>query len=114
MAIFSTDALRKLIADGDTEKFYESREWKELAREIRREFHGECVFCRRQHKLSRAVLVHHVKPVRIAPELAYSRTYTDADGEHLQLVPLCFDCHERVHGRGRYAAAKGYQNEEKW
>ena len=114
MRRFSAEEIEKLISAGEIGRFYKSRAWQELSREVIAENHGECAVCRAAHKLTKAVLVHHVKPLREYPGLAYSRTYTDADGGHMQLMPLCFDCHERIHGRGRYAKPRGYTNEEKW
>lgn len=114
MKRFSAEELKILISSGRLERFYRSRGWQELSREVIADLHGECVLCRKAHKLTKAVLVHHVKPLREYPNLAYSRTYTDDDGEHIQLMPLCFDCHERIHGRGKYSGPRGYTNEEKW
>lgn len=114
MSVFSIQDLKKLILEGKVSKFYESRQWKQLSRQVIAEYHGECFLCRQQKKLTRAVLVHHVRPLREYPELAYSRTYRDKGGEYIQLMPLCFECHERIHRRGAYAKLAGYQNEEKW
>lgn len=114
MSVFSVQDLRNLISEGKVSKFYESRQWKQLSRQVIAEYHGECFLCRQQKKLTKAVLVHHVRPLREYPELAYSRTYQDKGGEYIQLMPLCFDCHERIHRRGAYAKPAGYQNEEKW
>jgi len=111
---FSTEEIRNLIAAGEPERFYKSRYWRELSRQIIAENHNECYMCREAHKVARAVLVHHVKPLRDHPELAYSKTYTDSDGEHVQLMPLCFNCHEKIHERGAYSKPSGYQNIEKW
>lgn len=114
MHTFSTAEIQDLIFQGEISKFYKSKAWQRLARRVIADHHGECFLCREKKKLTRAVLVHHVRPVKQFPELAYSRTYLDTDGEHIQLMPLCFDCHERIHGRGRYAKPRGYENEEKW
>lgn len=113
--MYTTEQIRALIAAGCIEAFYNERYWRRLSRKIIREYHGECQMCKAAHRLTRATLVHHVMHLREHPELAYSRTYTDDAGkEHIQLMPLCHDCHERSHGRGIYAKAAGYTNEEKW
>lgn len=114
MGDFSVDYLKILISSGQTSKFYKSKAWQKLSRQVIKENHGECFLCRQRKKLNKAVLVHHVRPLKQHPELAYSRTYTDSDGEHIQLMPLCWDCHERIHERGIYTAPKGYTNGEKW
>lgn len=103
--MFTTDEIRVLIAEGRTAEFYNSKGWRRLSRKIIRAAHGECRMCKAEHKLSRATLVHHIKHLREHPELAYTES---------NLMPLCHDCHERIHRRGIYAGAKGYTNEEKW
>lgn len=78
------------------------------------ENHKECYQCRLQGKYTRAKLAHHVKPLKDYPELAYCRVYSDEEGEHIQLMPLCHNCHEKIHERGAYFQQKGFKNEEKW
>lgn len=112
--MYTSDQIRTLIANGCIEDFYKDWSWRKLALQIIREHHKECAKCREAHRLTRATLVHHVKPLKQYPELAYSRTYKDADGEHMQLMPLCHDCHECIHERGIYAKPHGFVNEEKW
>ena len=113
--VLSIEKIRELIASGDMFAFYNDRYWRKLSKKIIREHHKECLMCKAEHRLTRATLVHHVMHLREHPELAYSRTYTDADGKgHIQLMPLCHDCHERIHNRGIYAKRSGYTNEEKW
>ena len=112
--MFTTDEIRVLIAEDRLEEFYKDWYWRTEALKIIKEFHNECQLCKAEHKLTRATLVHHVKHLRDHPELAYSRTYTDNAGEHIQLLPLCHDCHERIHGRGVYSKRHGFVNEEKW
>jgi len=93
------------------ENFYKSRKWRNLALSVIKEHHGECYICRQNGKYSKAVLVHHVRPLKEFPNLAYSRT--DELG-NIQLMPLCFDCHERLHQRGKYRNTESYTNSEKW
>lgn len=113
--MYTTEQIRALIAAGCIEAFYNDRYWRRLSREIIDEHHGECMMCREAKRLTPASLVHHVRELKQYPELAYSRTYTDDAGdEHMQLMPLCHDCHERIHKRGIYANRTGYTNEEKW
>ena len=103
--MLTTDEIRSLIEADRTDVFYNSKPWRRLSRRIIRAAHGECQLCKELHKLSRATLVHHVKHLREHPELAY---------EPSNLMPLCHDCHERIHGRGIYQKPKGFTNEEKW
>ena len=113
--MLTTSEIRHLIETDNVSVFYNDKYWRRLSHDIIKEHHNECWICKHKGMRSQAVLTHHVMRLRKHPELAYSRTYTDADGkEHMQLMPLCFDCHEREHGRGIYAPRKGYTNEEKW
>lgn len=114
ICVYTTDQIRELIASGRAEDFYKDWYWRTLALKIIREHHNECLLCKAERRLTRAKLVHHVKHLKQHPELAYSRTYKDADGEHIQLMPLCRDCHERIHERGIYAKPRSFVNEEKW
>lgn len=113
--MYTPDQIRQLIAAGCVEEFYNDRYWRRLSKEIIKENHGECLMCKAEHRLTAATLVHHVRHLKDYPELAYSRTYTDDNGEEqMQLMPLCHECHERVHERGLYARHTGYTNEERW
>ena len=103
--MLTTDEIRSLIEADRTDVFYNSKPWRRLSRRIIRKARGECQLCRAEHRLTRAVLVHHVKSLREHPELAY---------EPSNLMPLCHDCHERMHKRGLYAERIGFINEERW
>lgn len=103
--MFTVDQIRAMIAAGDVSAFYNSKHWRRLSHRIIKAHHGECQLCKAEHRLTRATLVHHVKHLRDHPELAYDRD---------NLMPLCHDCHERIHERGIYAQPTGYTNEEKW
>lgn len=102
---YTAAELRGLIRAGRVSEFYNSWEWRRLSKEVIAAGHNECAECSKAGRYSPAVLVHHVRHLKDAPELAYDRG---------NLIPLCFDCHERIHGRGIYAERKGYRNEEKW
>lgn len=113
--MFTADQIRALIASGAVEEFYNDRSWRRLSKEIIDEHHGECLMCKAANRLTPATLVHHVQHLKDQPGLAYSRTYTAEDGtEQMQLMPLCHDCHDKIHQRGIYSERKGFTNEEKW
>lgn len=112
--MYTTEQIKALIAAGQTAEFYNDKFWRRLSKKIIKEHHGECQLCRAEHRLTAATLVHHVMHLKDRPDLAYSRTYSDETGEHIQLMPLCHDCHERIHGRGVYAVYPGYTNDERW
>lgn len=106
--------IRQLIKDDKMYTFYHSKEWKALRGEILSDNHYECRWCKDESKLSIAETVHHIKEVKQYPWLALSRTYTDADGEHEQLVPLCHDCHDKAHNRFSGQKRKRRINAERW
>ena len=102
---YTAEQIKDLIDNNALEKFYGSWDWRlESIKKIRSEHH-ECVMCKREHRLVRATLVHHIVPLKEAPELAYTWD---------NLMPLCHDCHERIHKRGAYSEPKGFQNPERW
>ncbi|MCM1334280.1 MAG: hypothetical protein NC237_04430 [Eubacterium sp.] len=86
------------------------------------EQHGECQFCAMRGRYARAELVHHVKPLKRFPSLAYAKTYVDQYGRsHRQLVALCRACHEEAHGRAPGSSGarvsderRGFRNDERW
>lgn len=112
--MYTPQQIRALIARGRLHEFYNDRYWRRLSHQIIAEHDHDCMLCRQQGHAGTAVLTHHVRHLKDFPELAYSRTYRDAQGDHIQLMPLCYDCHERIHKRGIYAEPKGYTNEELW
>lgn len=111
---YTAEQIAELIKTNQTHKFYNSREWRKLSHTIKSEYHNECYFCRLKGRYSHSRIVHHVRHLKEFPELAYSRTYTDADGdEHLQLIPVCHSCHEEQHRKDNITQ-KRYSNIEKW
>ena len=103
--MYTESQIRVLIAADNLTEFYNDKYWRRLSHKIIAEAHHECQMCKQEHKLTPATLVHHVKHLRAHPELAYARE---------NLMPLCHDCHERIHERGIYAKPKGFTNDEKW
>ena len=94
--------------------FYKSKEWKAMKAEVMKEHHGECAMCREHGKITRAETVHHVQFVKKYPWLALSKEYTYKGIKHKNLIPLCHDCHDKVHGRMKYKSKKKPLTEEKW
>lgn len=115
--MFTVQQIKHMINTDSLHAFYNSRSWRRLSHEIMRTQHNECQACKERGKYSRAVVVHHVNYIRKRPDLAYSRTYVDCEGnEHKQLIALCHDCHEKIHERGAYKKINKnkFVNEEKW
>lgn len=109
--------IRELIQDDKVQLFYQTKEWKELRQEVLFENHYECQHCKAKGKYTRADCVHHVNEVKVRPDLALSKYYTDHEGnEHKQLIPLCNECHNIVHDRlgHRERESKKFTNVERW
>lgn len=105
--------IRTLISEGKLYKFYKCPAWLELRDAVLRDNHYECQHCLKRGKYTRAVMVHHVNEVRKRPDLALTRSYKTKDGtEHINLVPLCFACHEAEHDR--FAIVRVEQNKDKF
>ena len=73
-------------------EYLQTPEWDERRSKVLRRAGGTCEGCRRNPQDGyRPVNVHHL-------------TYDHAGREFLwELVAVCKDCHDRCHGRGRYA-----------
>lgn len=117
---FTQGEIAAMIINDDTSAFYNDRTWRKLSKKVIKNGNEDCVECRKMGKVSKATLTHHVNELKDRPDLAYSLTYTDENGEvKPQLIPLCHDCHDRVHKRGAYAEDKAgkedhFWQEEKW
>lgn len=117
--IYSTAEIITMIAEGEIAKFYNSRQWRSLSHDVIKDGKKECLYCKQKGEYSRAELTHHYNELKKRPDLAYSRTFVDTDGKVKQnLIPLCHECHERVHKRGAFAEIKSdpkkFWQEEKW
>lgn len=76
--------------------------------------HNECQRCRENHKYTPATTVHHVNYVKKHPDMALDIWYEWHGMKKRNLVSLCHDCHEAVHG---YRKPKNQQKpltEERW
>lgn len=105
MAEFNPDVwpaswILSLIANGSLHAFYVSRWWKDLQAEVLRDQKHRCWDCARKSPalVTQANTVHHVKPVRLRPDLALSKV--DERGEP-QLIALCESCHWNRHHERR-------------
>lgn len=98
---FKPQEIEQLAKHNNLKVFYNSWAWRTLSHHVMEQQHYECYYCRQRGGYRRAVVVHHVKPLKAFPWLAYSLTYTDpvSNVTTPQLVALCRECHERVHGR---------------
>lgn len=108
--------IRQLIEKDKIEEFYQSQDWKELRLEVLEDHHFECQDCLLRGRYTRADCVHHVNEVRVRPDLALSKYFTDIHGEKkMNLRPLCNTCHNIVHEKLIKYQQKGkFTNEERW
>lgn len=73
----------------------------------------ECQMCKKRGKYTRATMVHHVNYVKMHPELALSVYYTWQGVQRRNLLSLCHDCHEEIHGYRKKNKASPL-TEERW
>lgn len=87
--------LRELIAAGNEKAFYFWHEWRFDVRPAVLDLdRRECQQCKRRGRYRRGYIVHHIKHLKDAPELALS-VYAP-DGSR-QLETVCKSCHEEYH-----------------
>ena len=98
--------------------FYHWGTWERKRREILKLDKFECQICKEKYKRYRkANTVHHVNHLKDRPELALSTWYHDpaTHQRRRQLISLCHDCHEEVHGyRCKEGKAKPELTVERW
>lgn len=97
MAISSTRLaqLKALIEAGNEHAFYFWPEWRDNVRPAVLDLdHKECQPCRRRGRYRRATIVHHIRHLKDAPELALS-IYAPDGSRNLEAV--CKRCHEELH-----------------
>ena len=85
------------IESGELWKFYTSRAWRRLRREVLSDFNHECQDCKAEGFYTRAVIVHHEKPVRDYPLLCMSKYFIEDGNQKRNLTPLCVRHHELRH-----------------
>lgn len=115
---FTENEIINLIETNRLDIFYNSRFWRALCCQIKKEQHYECQICKAKGRVKNADVVHHVRHLKKHPQLAYSRYFIDDNGiKQKQLIALCHLCHDTEHGRvfkGNTKSRKGYTNEEKY
>ncbi|MEV2286710.1 HNH endonuclease signature motif containing protein [Paenibacillus larvae] len=72
--------------DPEATKFYNSREWRALRVKALERDYGLCRECLREHKITFAVVVDHIKPIKQFWHLRL---------ELSNLQALCLKCHNR-------------------
>lgn len=102
--MYTTDQIRSLIQAGKEKDFYKSYAWQQAAAMARKLQNNECQRCKARGFYSACQIVHHKKPLKQRPDLAYDQG---------NLECLCLDCHNEEH-MGKAAGTSGYMNEERW
>ncbi|SUK02787.1 HNH endonuclease [Staphylococcus aureus] len=85
-------------------KFYHSTSWNRLRMKAYLRDNRECQHCKREDKVVKGQNVHHIKPIDQRPDLALDIN---------NLITLCIDCHNKVHGRV-YGGTRKQWNDEQW
>lgn len=122
--------IKHLMSINRLDKFYHSKYFKAVKREVLRKDHNECQRCKEEGRLTivkpgvkrgtrqgavTSGVVHHEQYVRKHPELALSKYYIDRFGNKKRnLITLCDECHEIVHDRCCIGSKKKLFNEERW
>lgn len=105
--------VKKCIAENNLHAFYVSRAWKQTRKAVLAMDHSECRRCRMKKQYTKATTVHHVNYVKQHPELALEIWYEWRGRRKRNLISLCHDCHEAVHGY-RKPEQKEILTEERW
>lgn len=75
---------------------------------------NECQVCKNRGYYTKANHVHHVQYVRRHPRYALSKTYTFKGEERKNLMAVCHDCHEELHGYRKSEKKEKPLTEERW
>lgn len=94
-------------------RFYTWTRWKQTRKEVLELDKGECQLCKQRGIYTKATTVHHVNYVKKHPDKALNIWYTFRGKRKRNLISLCHDCHEEVHGYRKKKREKPL-TEEKW
>ena len=83
---FTSEQYNKYKRNKSHQKFYSSREWKQVREAVMQEHGGLCVECMKLDLIIKADVVDHIIPL----EKDYSKRL-----EISNLQPLCHSCHNR-------------------
>ena len=104
--------LLSLIREDRLVKFYQCPEWRKLRLRALRRDNYECVKCRAEGKYHKAENVHHIKEVKLRPELAL-------DFNNIECI--CIRHHNEEHDRYQPKEIKekkktftNFDSEERW
>lgn len=93
--------------------FYAWKKWKAVRLKVLHMDKYECQKCKARGKYTKANTVHHVNYVKKHPDMALEIWYEWKGKKRRNLISLCRDCHEEVHGY-RKPEKKEPITEERW
>ena len=105
--------IKRAIHD-DVHAFYTSGKWKQLRAKVLMMDRYECQICKARGRYTKATTVHHVNYVKQHPELALEIWYEWQGERKRNLISLCRDCHEEIHGYRKKVQDKALLTEERW
>lgn len=105
--------VKECIRREDLHSFYNSQKWKRLRRKVLQMDRYECQICKTRGTYTKATTVHHVNYVKQHPELALEIFYSWQGNQKRNLLSLCHDCHEEIHGHRKKSLALPL-TEERW
>lgn len=77
--------------------------WRNKRKEIIKRDNGECQLCKEEGRVSKGMVVHHIKHYDKYPELGLTNE---------NLITLCSACHNKVHPEKNFKESKNHK--EKW
>ena len=104
-------------AINDPHKFYKWKKWLKVRDEVLKSDKYECQRCKNTyHRYRKATTVHHVNHLKARPELALEKMYHDpaTHQDRRNLISLCHDCHEEVHGYRKQGKGDEPLTPERW
>lgn len=94
------------IKRDDMIPFYKSRPWRSLRKQALERDNYECQVCKRYGRYRLARNVHHLKEVKVRPDLALTLD---------NLESVCIQCHNEIHDkRLKVDKRKPFINKERW
>ena len=81
------------MTNDESQKFYESKEWRRLRKIVLKMDKFECQECKTVGRYTKATTVHHVNHLRDKPDMALN--IFDELGNR-NLISVCKSCHETV------------------
>lgn len=103
----------KACVEKNIHLFYVWSSWKHIRQKVLEMDHHECQRCKAKKIYTKATTVHHVNYVKRHPELALEIWYEWNGVKKRNLISLCHDCHEAVHGYRKQEKKKPL-TEERW